>query len=116
MNTSVILSLCVCLLLLTAMPVHAEPKTVFWVNEYAFDFAANPGAPEIARSICGTRCNALSETYNSFKMPGGWRLVKVHSNKRVVIDIDNPFVKGNCICIGDEYLVTQDIPLPGAAK
>ena len=107
---------CTFLLAALAVPVLAEPKTVFWVNEYAFDFAANPGAPEIARSICGTRCNALSETYNSFKMPGGWRLVKVHSNKRIVIDIDNPFVKGNCICIGDEYLVTQDIPLPGAAK
>jgi hypothetical protein len=94
----------------------AEPVTVFVVHHYSFDYATNPKAPEIANSLCGTRCNAMSSTLNSYMMAGGWRLVKSPGEKTITITIETPFIEGNCFCIGEEYVVTKDIPLPDSPK
>lgn len=104
------------LLSAVATSLFAETTTVFVTREYSFDYAQHPEAPDIAQSLCGTRCNAISGSFDSYMMPGGWRLVKTNDQKKIVLDIAAPFIEGNCICIGEEYEVTRDIPLPGATS
>ncbi len=100
-------------ILLLCRPAHAEPKKVFVVTSYAYDFKSHPNAPQIAQSLCGTRCNALSVDQESYMSPGGWRMVKVKSGQKKVIDISNPFISGKCICVGDDYLVDKEYPEGG---
>ena len=102
--------------LATSAYAATEPATVFFALEYAFDYASNPTAPDIVQSLCATRCNAISGNYKSYMMPGGWRLIKLESSKKLIVDIDNPFVKGNCICTGDVYSVTKEDPVPDTAS
>lgn len=97
---------------ISAGPLFAEQATVFVVHEYSFDNKPGEVPPENAQTLCGTRCNALSGSFNSYMMPGGWRLVKTEVNKKLEVDIATPFIDGKCICRGDEYTVSRDIPLP----
>ncbi len=94
----------------------AETSTVFVVKAYSYDYTTSPDAPEIARSLCGARCNSISGTLNSYMMPGGWRLVRSPQEKKIILDIETPFIAGKCICSGDEYVVTKDTPLPDSPK
>lgn len=84
------------------------PDTIFYTDEYYFDRSSNPDAPEIAQSLCGTRCNALSGSYDSYLSPGGWRLIQVGRPVKKVVDLDNPFLQGKCVCVGRVYRVTRE--------
>ncbi len=102
---------CLFVLLLAMTPSlvsAAEPETIFVTQEYSFDYQTNPQAPEIARALCGTRCNALSGNYASYLSPGSWRLIQIGRNVKKVVDLDNPFIAGKCICIGDLYKVGKE--------
>ena len=100
--------LVVLLAILTSMAWAAEPRMIFVTEEYSFDYQSNPQAPEVARALCGTRCNALSGNYDSYLSPGSWRLIQVGRNVKKVVDLDNPFIAGKCICIGDLYRVGEE--------
>jgi len=102
-------SLVVLLLAMAPSLVWAvEQETIFVTEEYSFDYQSNPQAPEIAQALCGTRCNALSGNYDSYQSPGGWRMIQIGRDVKKVIDLDNPFIPGKCICIGDLYKVGKE--------
>ena len=82
-----------------------EMVTVFIVSEYRYEPGETGGDPDIGQSLCGTRCNALSVDYLNYVMPGGWRMIKISGNQEIVVDLNNPFMGGKCICIADEYRV-----------
>ena len=101
----------IALVLLALIPsrvLAAEPETIFFTQEYSFDYQSNPQAPGIAQALCGTRCNALSGNYDSYLSPGSWRLIQIGRHVKKVVDLDNPFFAGKCICIGDLYKVGKE--------
>jgi len=83
-------------------------KRIFIVNEYSYDYEHNPGASPQAQSICGSRCNILSDNLKSYLTPMGWRLIKVPGTQTRVINLEGPEIKGECLCRGDEYLVEPE--------
>ncbi len=111
MNKTVLGIMAVAAFLASSAWADAPPE-IFVVTDYAFDRASNPGAPDVVNGLCATRCNALSADYQSYYKPGGWRLIKAESGKKLVVDLDNPFVKGTCSCTGDVYDVYKDIRCP----
>ena len=93
---------------MAAKEPRAKPVTIFVTEKYAFDYQSNPEAPKIAQALCGTRCNALSGNYDSYKVPGGWRLIQIGMNVEKIVDLDSPFVHGKCICTGELYQVSDE--------
>jgi hypothetical protein len=83
----------------------ADGDTLFVVQEYRYDPGHADGNREIGLSLCGTRCNGLSDNFDDYTMPGGWRLIRVAENQERTVDLDNPFLQGKCICVGDEYRI-----------
>ena len=83
-------------------------ERIFLVNEYRYDPGESTADPEIGHALCGTRCNALSSDYRNITDPGGWRLIKVGSNRELIVELNNPLISGRCVCIVDEYLVQID--------
>ncbi|MBU0966479.1 MAG: hypothetical protein KKA54_08860 [Proteobacteria bacterium] len=82
-----------------------DGEKIFIVQQYSYDPGESDGNREIGLSLCGTRCNALSGNFASYLKPGGWRLIRSASNQEVALELDYPFIKGRCICVGDEYRV-----------
>lgn len=78
------------------------------VNDYRYDPAGTGGDPDTGHSLCGTRCNAFSADYLNYMEPGGWEMVKVAENVEISVPLNNPFMKGKCICTADEYLLRID--------
>lgn len=85
--------------------VQDEMVRAFIVSEYRYEPGESGGDPDIGQSLCGTRCNSMSVDYLNYVMPGGWRMIKVSGNRELVVDLNNPFLDGKCICIVDEYLI-----------
>jgi hypothetical protein len=81
-------------------------ETVFYTTGYSYDYANHPGAPEVAQTLCKDRCNSLSESRSKF-MPTGWRLIRLPGERTRRIDIGNPFIGGECICTGYEYIAEK---------
>lgn len=83
------------------------PKKTFIVREYRFEPQAKVSEKEaaIGLSLCSTRCNALSGIYGSYIKPRGWRLIKTVSDLEKIVDLDNPFLEGKCVCLGDEFSI-----------
>lgn len=96
------------LLLVTSAMAAATGDKVYLVKDYRYQPGDSQGDPEIGQSLCGTRCNALSSDYLNFIEPGGWRMVRTASNQEVVLELKNPFMQGECVCLADEYLVQRD--------
>jgi hypothetical protein len=90
-----------------AAEVTADER-VYIVKDYRYVPGTPPGDLEIGQSLCGTRCNALSFDYLNVMEPGGWRVIKVASNVELTVELRNPFMKGTCVCLADEYLVKPD--------
>ena len=80
-------------------------ERVFIVHEYRYEPGGTTENREIGLSLCGTRCNALSDRFANYIKTGGWRLIRTEHNKELAVDLDNPFLDGQCICVGDEYEV-----------
>ncbi|NTV13108.1 MAG: hypothetical protein HGA96_04130 [Desulfobulbaceae bacterium] len=87
----------------------AEPvaeKKAFMVTDYSYEPSRGAtGNLDIGLSLCGTRCNALSGDFASYIKPGGWRLIKVASKVEIKVELNNPFLAGQCVCVGDEYKI-----------
>lgn len=99
-----------------AAPVGAEGERVFIVKDYRFLPGKN-GDEAAGLSLCGTRCNALSVDYLNYTEPGGWRLIKVADDRELIVDLNNPFMDGRCLCLADEYEVRVDeLNRPTATK
>lgn len=98
------------LLMALLLPAHAvlaesDGGKVFIVQQYSYEPGDTGGNREVGQSLCGTRCNALSGSLASYLKPGGWRLIRTKSNQEVNLELDYPFLKGRCVCVGDEYRV-----------
>lgn len=87
----------------------AEPEPLhkaFIVSDYRYEPPEGSSANlDIGLSLCGTRCNALSGDFASYLKPGGWRMVKTSGNIEVRVELNNPFLAGQCVCVGDEYKI-----------
>jgi hypothetical protein len=82
------------------------PEKTFIVREYRYEpTIASETDQDIGLSLCGTRCNALSGGFGSYIKPRGWRLIKSEGNVERTVALDNPYLKGNCVCVGDEYRI-----------
>lgn len=84
------------------------PEKVYVVSDYRYVPANDTDDRDIGLSLCGTRCNALTTDYLNITDVGGWLLMKGAVNREVAVKLNNPFIKGQCICIADEYLVKRD--------
>jgi hypothetical protein len=82
-----------------------EGEQVFIVNDSRYQPLDSGGDPDTGHALCGTRCNALSVDYRNVIDPGGWRFVKIAGDRELVLDLDNPFFGGQCVCTVDEYVV-----------
>jgi len=92
-----------------AQSAQGEDHRVIIVKDYRYEPGEHvPANPEAGQSLCGTRCNALSADYLNYTEPGGWRLIKVVSDRELTVELNNPFMSGHCICIADEYEVKID--------
>lgn len=87
-------------------------EKAFMVQEYRYEPPqGDNGNLDIGQSLCGTRCNAISDNFGSYLKPRNWRLVKIAGGVERSVALDNPFLKGNCICVGDEYLIDWYDPM-----
>lgn len=82
-----------------------EMVKVYIVSEYRYVPGPSGGNADVGQSLCGTRCNALSVDYLNYMTPGGWRLIKISGNQQLLVDLNNPYLDGKCICVADEYMV-----------
>jgi len=87
---------------------QAMPEKVYVVNDYQYVPASESDDRDTGLSLCGTRCNALSTDYLNVTEVGGWKLMKNAMNRELRMELNSPFLKGHCVCIVDEYLVTKD--------
>jgi len=103
--------------LLLALPAAAvEMGHVFFASGYRYAPAAqevDPAKAEIGMALCGTRCNALSGDYWSYMETMTWRLTKVEGVTERVVELNNPFLNGRCVCTGEEFRVEYFFYRPG---
>ncbi|MDX8411848.1 MAG: hypothetical protein R8K46_08295 [Mariprofundaceae bacterium] len=79
-------------------------KEFFIVSQYHYEPGDLNETKETGLAICSTRCNGLSDNFANYIQPRGWRLVKTAGDQERVIE-SIPFLKGKCVCIGDEYRI-----------
>ncbi len=95
------------LLLTLADPALAAEERIFIADGHRYvpeeGAPADPKKEETGQALCGIRCNALSAYYDSYIMSPGWRLILLESGKEIAVELNNPFLKGHCICTGEEY-------------
>ncbi len=108
--TSYKLQVTLVLLLLLPMVAFAADKAEREVQVHVvtgYDYVPGPSGevPEIGKSLCATRCNAFSSDYLNYTSAGGWRMLKTVEDEKVIVDLNNPFVDGHCICTADRYQV-----------
>jgi hypothetical protein len=96
---------------LSALPVCADEtkgllgEIAYIVNDYRYDPAGSGGDPDTGHALCATRCNALSFDYADYVMADGREVKRVATDREITVPLDNPFMKGNCICAVDEYQI-----------
>lgn len=118
MNTGKLLALS----LLLALPFVSmaawgadEKKTVFIAKSYGYlppESGVSTDVAQTGHSLCGTKCNSISADFDSLMM-AGMRLIKTVENREIRIPLDNPFLKGDCSCTGDEYEIDRVNYRPG---
>ena len=102
-----LVALCAAALAVGAGAAFAQKERVFIADGHRY--VPEEGQPvdaqqrEIGQGLCGIRCNALSGYYDSYMMSPGWRLILVASKQERTVELNNPFLRGQCICTGDEY-------------
>lgn len=84
-----------------------QEETIMLVNDYRF-VPSGDGEQETGQLLCGIRCNALATDYVNLTEPGGWRILKISSGREITVPLGNPFMKGECVCVVDEYRVQVD--------
>lgn len=84
-------------------------EAAYIVNDYRYDPAGSGGDPDTGHALCATRCNALSFDYADYVMADGREVKRVAVDREITVPLDNPFMKGNCICSVDEYLIKPNL-------
>lgn len=84
---------------------NKDGQTAYVVYDYRYDPAGSGGDPDAGHSLCATRCNALSFDYADYLMADARELRRIVTDRELTVPLDNPFMKGNCICTVDEYLI-----------
>ena len=82
--------------------------TIYIVHESRYKPAGAADDSDIGVALCGTQCNALSSNYLNITEAGGWQLIRVANNIELTVELDNPFIGGDCVCLADEYRVEKD--------
>ncbi len=88
-----------------AAKTKPEVEYVYVSKGYRYDPVDATEDADAGLFLCGTRCNALSVDYLNITTPGGWRMLRVAKDHEVSIDLKKMGIKGNCICIADQYVV-----------
>jgi hypothetical protein len=101
------------ILLFSILPLGLQAASgpevgLFVVTDYSYEQGKGKDDPVMGQSLCGTRCNAIATDYLNIVEPGGWRLIKVATGRKLSIPLNNPFMGGHCICVVDEYIVKVD--------
>lgn len=91
-------------------------QKTFVVREYRYEPGSKNDDPVMGLSLCGPRCNGISESLANILKPGGWRLVKESENQEKRVSLDNPFMKGTCVCVGDIYSIDWFDPETGGER
>lgn len=108
------------LLLATLLPVLAgmsvaaagdvvTGQPAYIVLDYRYDPLENSGSSETGHALCATRCNALSFDYADYIMADAREIKRIASGRELVIALDNPFLKGQCLCLVDEYVISPNL-------
>ena len=84
---------------------RAERKNLYVLKNYSFLPAGKTAHEGLGASLCGTRCSSLAMDYLTFTTPPGYYLQKIADNKTITVDLDNPYLKGQCACEVDEYVL-----------
>lgn len=92
-----------------AEEANSQGEKAYIVNDYRYDPAGSGGDPDIGLSLCSTRCNALSFDYADYVMADPREVQRVASDREITLPLNNPFMKGNCICTVDEYVIKPNI-------
>ena len=96
-----------------AAEVPEREVTAFLVTGYAYEAGPSGDVPKIARSLCATRCNAFSSDYLNYTEAGGWRMTRVATSEKIRVELNNPFLDGNCLCTADRYkVVVNELSYP----
>ena len=93
----------------------AAGETAYIVNDYRYEPAGSGGDANTGHALCGNRCNALSFDYADYLMADPREVQRVATGRELTVPLDNPFMKGNCICTVDAYLIkpnTRHQPKP----
>lgn len=86
--------------------IDVQPgEKAYIVNDYRYDPGGSGGDADTGHALCATRCNALSFDYADYLMADAREVKKVAADREITVPLDNPFMKGNCICAVDEYLI-----------
>lgn len=102
------------ILLLAPLPVFAadgaeKNANAYIVLDYRYDPAGSGGDPDTGHALCATRCNALSFDYADYVMADPREVQKIAAGSEVTFPLDNPFMKGNCVCTVDEYIIKPNV-------
>jgi len=100
-----LLALVAFLPLSVAAAPSTPPEQAYFVNDYRYEPAGPGDDLDTGHALCGNRCNALSFNYLDYLMAGSWDIRKIASGREISVSLDNPFMKGSCICTVDEYQI-----------
>ena len=101
----VLLTVCLTLPAVAEDQAPEPEEHVLVLKEYRYVAVPGGGDELTGFMLCKNRCHALSVDYLNYTTPGGWYLQRVADNKEVTVDLDNPFMKGQCVCVADEFVV-----------
>lgn len=111
-NTRTACSALVLLLICFLIPLHAfgeikpvPEEHVFVLKEYRYVPGQEGGDKLTGLMLCKTRCYALSVDYLTYTIPGGWYLQKIADARDVTVELNNPFMDGQCVCVADEFVL-----------
>ncbi len=83
----------------------AEAQQAWLIKDYRYVPASDKDNPDTGLALCGTRCNAMTTDYRNVIDPGGYRYIRIAEDRELVIQLDNPFIGGHCVCVADEYVI-----------
>lgn len=81
----------------------AAGEMIYFVSAYRYVPATEKDDREIGHALCGTRCNALSTDVNNITEPVGLKLIQISKDSELIVDLNNPFMTGHCVCIVDAF-------------
>lgn len=89
-------------------PITTPKGFIYLINDYRYEPGNSGGDPSLGHALCGIRCNALGSDYLNYAMDTGMRLTRVEADATLKVDLKNPFMGGDCVCIVDKFLTQEN--------